>query len=79
MDVCRGQNVPLRTYSPLEEVSEYLSFMIRYDRKSIEKIISISIDYLDSLDGDSDFEQDNVEESDGDEGDYSYPEWRSVA
>lgn len=52
--------------------------VLAMSRKSIEKFISISIAHLDKMDGDPDFEQDNADEWNGDEGDYTYSEWRAT-
>ena len=64
---------------PMPAVQRILLRYARHDRETLEAFLSVAIDLLDLLDGDSDFEDNNDREAhDGDDqGDQAWIEWHT--
>jgi len=62
-------------FPPMPAVARILG---RFDRSTLESFLAVTIDLLDTLDGDADNEEPaDLEASDGDDRDVSYTEWQS--
>ncbi|EPR12081.1 hypothetical protein M527_01820 [Sphingobium indicum IP26] len=61
-------------------VQRILRRYARHDRETLEAFLSVAIELLDTLDGDTDREDENDLEPDDDaKGDVSWPEWHTLS